>query len=216
MSHSPDRSESSPLPPDRLETLVDAALRGDEAVAANEAERSFLDAVRLVRTELLAESAEFSGGVPESVVMNAKALAALLPRRDQRGVRHWWDRTVAAIASCLHDDAATPAFAGLRRSGSVRQASFSTRLRDRELSIDLEIEMRLDPDRAAIRGQIAFGVGEVPRVGTVALVREGQALQTAVIDEDGFFGLEAPAGRCDLAVHLGEAGTVVLPDLEIP
>ncbi|MGA0871659.1 MAG: hypothetical protein ACO3SJ_02175 [Phycisphaerales bacterium] len=154
--------------------------------------------------------------MPETVVMNAKSLAALLPRRDQQGVRHWWDRTVAAIASCLHDDAATPAFAGLRRSGSVRQASFSSRLRDRELSIDLEIEMRLDPDRAAIRGQIAFGVGEVPRVGTVALVRERQALQTAVIDEDGFFGLEAPAGRCDLAVHLGEAGTVVLPDLEIP
>ncbi len=197
MSDSLDRSESSPLPPDRLETLVDAALRGDEAVAAHEAERAFLDTVRLV-------------------VMNAKSLAALLPRHDQQGVRHWWDRAVAAIASCLHDDAATPAFAGLRRSGSVRQASFSTRLRDRELSIDLEIEMRLDPDRAAIRGQIAFGVGEVPRVGTVALVREGQALQTAVLDEDGFFGLEAPAGRCDLAVHLGEAGTVVLPDLEIP
>jgi hypothetical protein len=216
MSHSPDRSESSPLPPDRLETLVDAALRGDEVVAANEAERSFLGTVRLVRTELLAESTELPGGVPETVVMNAKSLAALLPRRDQQGVRHWWDRTVAAIASCLHDDAATPAFAGLRRSGSVRQASFSTRLRDRELSIDLEIEMRLDPDRAAIRGQIAFGNGEVPRFGMIALVRDGQALQTAVLDEDGFFGLEAPAGRCDLAVHLGEAGTVVLPDLEIP
>jgi hypothetical protein len=216
MSHSLDRSESSPLPPDRLETLVDAALRGDEVVAANEAERSFLGTVRLVRTELLAESTELPGGVPETVVMNAKSLAALLPRRDQQGVRHWWDRTVAAIASCLHDDAATPAFAGLRRSGSVRQASFSTRLRDRELSIDLEIEMRLDPDRAAIRGQIAFGNGEVPRFGMIALVRDGQALQTAVLDEDGFFGLEAPAGRCDLAVHLGEAGTVVLPDLEIP
>ena len=216
MSHFLDRSESSPLPPDRLETLVDAALRGDEAVAANEAERSFLGTVRLVRTELLAESTELPGGVPETVVMNAKSLAALLPRRDQQGVRHWWDRTVAAIASCLHDDAATPAFAGLRRSGSVRQASFSTRLRDRELSIDLEIEMRLDPDRAAIRGQIAFGNGEVPRFGMIALVRDGQALQTAVLDEDGFFGLEAPAGRCDLAVHLGEAGAVVLPDLEIP
>ncbi|MEY3024307.1 MAG: hypothetical protein RJA16_1133, partial [Planctomycetota bacterium] len=109
-----------------------------------------------------------------------------------------------------------PAIAGLRRSGSVRQVSFATRLGGGDCSIDLEIEARLEPDRAAIRGQVNCEGGPVPRGATIALVRDGQALRTAVLDEDGFFDLEASAGRWDLAVHLGEAGTVVLPDLDLP
>jgi hypothetical protein len=215
MSHSPDRADSSPIPSERLEALVEAALRGDEQVAETEAERSFFRMVRLVRQEVLAEATELPGGVPETAVAKAKSLAALLPRREQGVVRPWWDRAVAAIASCLHDDAATPAIAGLRRSGSVRQASFTTQLGSGDCSIDLEIEMRIDPERAVIRGQVAFERGAVPRGTTIALVRDGQALHTAVLDEDGFFDLEASAGRWDLAVHLGEAGTVVLPDLDL-
>jgi hypothetical protein len=216
MSHSPDRADSSPIPPERLEALVEAALRGDEQVAETEAERSFSRMVRLVRQEVLAEATELPGGVPETAVANAKSLASLLPRQDRGVLRAWWDRAESAIASCLHDDASAPALAGLRRSGSVRQASFSARLADREVSVDLEIAMRLDPDRAEIRGQVAFEQGAVPRGTTIALVREGQAFHTTILDEDGFFEFEASAGRWDLAAHLGEAGTVVLPDLDVP
>jgi hypothetical protein len=216
MSDSSDRSEPSPIPAERLEALVGAALRDDERAAANDAERAFLRMVRLVRQEILAEATELPGGVPETAVASAKSLASILPRREQGVLRPWWDRAVAAIASCLHDDAVTPAIAGLRRSGSVRQVSFATRLGGGDCSIDLEIEARLEPDRAAIRGQVNCEGGLVPRGATIALVRDGQALRTAVLDEDGFFDLEASAGRWDLAVHLGEAGTVVLPDLDLP
>jgi hypothetical protein len=38
----------------------------------------------------------------------------------------------------------------------------------------------------------------------------------AVTDRDGFFALHAVSARYDLAIHLGEAGTVVAPDLDIP
>lgn len=211
----PEGPTGSPIPAERLEALVDFALRGGDPGDAPSNERSFVGMVRLVRECVAADAAEWPSGVPIRSLDRAKSLASMLPQSGPSGVRAWWDRTIAAVASCLHDDLTMLAGVGLRRGGAVRQASFEAETRGVRVAIDLEIERLTSPERGHIRGQVSVDEGNTS-AATATFVQEGVATTIAVVDGDGFFEFEIPAGRGDLAIHLGEAGAVVLPDLEIP
>ena len=219
MSDSSESERDSAIPPERLEALVERALGGEMRPGVDPpAEASFMGRVRLVREAIALEASEFPRGVPAESVARAKSLAALLPGPGSTGVRAWWDRTIAAIAACIHDDLNAAAAVGLRRGGSVRQVSFEASVSGMSVLVDLEIERRTAPDRGAIRCQVSIDASEtgLASVLTAAAVRDGVVVADAVVDRDGFFELEVPEGRCDLAIHLGEAGAVVLPDLEVP
>lgn len=211
----PEHSGGSPIPAERIEALVDLALRGGDPVDATPSERSLVGLVRLVRECVAADAAELPGGVPSRAVERARSLASLLPQQGPSGLRSWWDRAVATVASCIHDDLTALAGVGLRRGGSVRQASFEAQTRGARVAIDLEIERLTSPERGRVRGQVSSD-DAAAGAATATFVQHGVAATVAVIDRDGFFEFEIPAGRGDLAVHLGEAGAVVLPDLEIP
>lgn len=215
MSDSSESGSDREIPGDRLEALVAQALRTDAPdAAASPAESAFLRQVRIVRDSIALDAGELPTGPPATAVARAKSLASLLPRPAATGMRAWWDRTVATIAACMHDDLDAAALAGLRRSGAMRQASFAAERSGLVVLVDLEIEARGGIAGAAIRGQVAVPDG--PAAIAVAVVREGEAAATVPVDRDGFFELEAGAGRWDLAVHLGEAGVVIVPDLEVP
>lgn len=211
----PEGPAGSPIPAERLEALVDLALRGGDPADASPNERSFVGMVRLVRECVAADAAEWPSGVPSRSLDRAKSLASMLPQPGPSGLRSWWDRAVAAVASCLHDDLTMLAGVGLRRGGAVRQASFEAETRGVRVAIDLEIERLTSPERGRVRGQVSAEGGNTG-AATATFVRDGAAETSAVVDRDGFFEFEIPAGRGDLAIHLGEAGAVVLPDLEIP
>ena len=212
-SHSPESIR--PTPPDRPEALVEFALGGAALKGLSRDEQEFVDLIRLVRDSVAHDSLESPAGVPIAAIARAKALASLLPTPAASGVRAWWDRTLATIAACLHDDATALAHAGLRRGGAVRQVAFEARAGGEAVAIDLEIERRIAPERGSVRGQVTRSARQESPVA-VAMVRQGLAEAVSVVDGDGFFELEVPAGRWDLALHLGEDGAVVLPDLEVP
>ena len=214
MSDTPSNDPSHELQAQRVDALIDSLLSGAAVDAATDAESTIAKQVRLVRDTIAMDAADLPEGVPAGVVARAKSLSALLPKSSDSGMRTWWDRAIAAIASCVHDDTVSLATVGIRRGAGARQVSFDASAAGQPVSIDLEIGQPGPDGSVAIRGQVCApsGCGGLP----VTLVRDPQAPLHAITDPDGFFALHVAPARYDLAVHLGEAGAVVAPDLDIP
>lgn len=215
-----DMSSATPHEPndqpgsERVEALIECLLRGGNADPRGEAESTLLRQVALVRDTIASDAADLPDGVPSAPLARAKSLASLLPQPTASGLRAWWDRTVAAVAACVHDDAHVPIALGLRRASSTRQLTFDATASGQPISIDLEIGGSGPEGTVRIHGQVCRS-GRTDGLA-VALVRHGHDPVNAVTDRDGFFALHAVSARYDLAIHLGEAGTVVAPDLDIP
>lgn len=205
----PDRPGS-----ERIEALIECLLRGDQVDPRNEAESAVLRQVSLVREALALDATDLPHGVPPAPLARAKSLASLLPQPTPSGLRTWWDRTVAALAACVHDDAATPVALGVRRASSTRQLTFDATAAGQRISIDLEVGGPGPEGTVRIHGQVcrSGGTDGLP----VVVVRDKHDPVNAVTDRDGFFTIHAAPARYDLAIHLGEAGTVVAPDLDVP
>ena len=214
MSDTPSNDPVHGSQAQRVEVLIDALLRGGPIDAATSAESAVVRQVMLVRDAIASDTADLPQGVPSGALVRAKALSSLLPQPSASGVRVWWDRAVAAIASCVHDDTTSLATVGIRRGTGTRQVSFDVSAAGQPVSIDLEIGQPGPDGSVAIRGQVCApsGCGGLP----VTLVRDPQAPLHAITDRDGFFLVHAAPARYDLAVHLGEAGAVVAPNLDIP
>lgn len=199
---------------ERIEALIECLLRGEQVDPRDEAESTILRQIALVRDTIASDAADLPDGVPSAPLARAKSLASLLPQPTASGLRAWWDRTVAAVAACVHDDAHLPIALGLRRASSTRQLTFDVTASGQPVSIDLEIGGSGPEGTVRINGQVCRSGGTDGLA--VVLVRDGHDPVVAVTDRDGFFVLRAVSARYDLAIHLGEAGAVVAPDLDIP
>lgn len=214
MSDTPSKDPGNGPEAARAEALIDALLAGSPMEASTGAESTMVKQVMLVRDAIALDAADLPHGVPAGAVARAKSLSAMLPKASGSGVRMWWDRALAAVASCVHDDTASPALVGVRRGAGARQVSFDASVGGQRVSIDLEIGHASPEGSVPVRGQVCADAGcaGLP----VTLLRAHHEPVQATTDRDGFFALHAVPARYDLAIHLGEAGAVVAPDLDIP
>lgn len=208
----------------RLEALVAHAIEGSaEPGNLTRIEAEFIEVVRMVCESVRVDALELEGAAAGAATARAIDLASRLPSSAGStlgaALAPWWSRVRATIAECRYLEPGSPAMAGLR-GAMVRQASFSISEGPEACEFDLEIGTPGDDGRCRIRGQIQL-LDEsrgTSGSGVVAVPRDdvGDPVAHDVLDDDGFFDLQLPPGRYDLAFAIGDRSAALVPDLEVP
>jgi hypothetical protein len=194
-----------------FETLVDYACgqldsrRSQEVealIAASAAAQARVARVRLVLETLRTDD---SITTPASVVARAKAIF----RAPAARTSGWFNQLRPLLATLLFDSFQSGALAGARGEDDARQLTWEWP----GATLDVQVESLAQSPNRRLMGQISAPAAETIEIALVPPGADAASAETAS-DEHGMFSLQAPPGRYDLYIRLGET-VVKVPAVEI-